>query len=83
MNDFWIDFTFTDWKLQKGYSQMEEFSIAKLEEELGLYGYLHNATSMCNRTAGMFAGSTDGWKNGNRRRFINKHILTAFHESYD
>lgn len=62
---------------------MEEFSIAKLEEELGLYGYLHNATSMCNRTAGMFAGSTDGWKNGNRWRFINKHILTAFHESYD
>lgn len=57
---------------------MEEFSIAKLEEELGLYGYLHNATSMCNRTAGMFAGSTDGWKNGKRRRSINKYIHQSF-----
>lgn len=61
---------------------MEEFSIAKLEEELGLYGYLHNATSMCNRTAGMFAGSTDGWKNGKRRRFLKKIHTAVFHQIF-
>lgn len=60
---------------------MEEFSIAKLEEELGLYGYLHNATSMCNRTAGMFAGSTDGWKNG-KRRFFKKTYCSLSSDIY-
>jgi hypothetical protein len=61
---FYVDFTFTDWKRQKGYTTMETFSIAKLEEELGLYGYLHNSTSMCNRTDGIYSGSTNGWRNG-------------------
>lgn len=64
MKTLCIDFTFTDWKLQKGYSVMEDFGIAKLEEELGLHGYLHNSSSMCNRTTGLFANSTNGWKNG-------------------
>ena len=47
---------------------MEDFGIAKLEEELGLHGYLHNSSSMCNRTTGLFANSTNGWRNG-----MNKH----------
>lgn len=68
MKTLCIDFTFTDWKLQKGYSVMEDFGIAKLEEELGLHGYLHNSSSMCNRTTGLFANSTNGWRNG-----IHKH----------
>lgn len=43
---------------------MEKYSTARLEEELGLYGYLYNATQMCDRTSPMFDSPSAGWTNG-------------------
>lgn len=43
---------------------MEKYSTARLEEELGLYGYLYNATQMCDRTSPIFDSPSAGWTNG-------------------
>ncbi|XP_062603466.1 uncharacterized protein LOC134265233, partial [Saccostrea cucullata] len=57
------DFTFSSWKTQNKYTTMEEHSIARLEEELGMHGYLYNSTQVCERTSGIFASPSAGWTN--------------------
>lgn len=43
---------------------MEESSIARLEEDLDMFGYLNKAADICNKTAGIFASPATGWTNG-------------------
>jgi hypothetical protein len=63
-SDFNItDFVLDDWKRDRGFTSMEEHSIARLEEELGMFGYLHKPADICNRTAGIFTSPATGWTN--------------------
>ena len=43
---------------------MEKYSIARLEEETGLRGYLYNFTQMCDITSAKFNSPSAGWTNG-------------------
>lgn len=43
---------------------VEESSIARLEEDLDMFGYLNKAADICNKTAGIFASPATGWTNG-------------------
>lgn len=40
--NFFLDFIFDLWKIKNKYIVMEDYSIVRLEEELGMYGYLYN-----------------------------------------
>lgn len=65
---FLTDFAFSSWKTQNKYTAMENHSIARLEEELGMHSYLYNSSQVCDRTSGIFTSSSNGWTNG---RFCN------------
>lgn len=43
---------------------MEDYSIARLEEELGMHGYLYNSSQVCDRSSGVFNSPSAGWTNG-------------------
>lgn len=58
------DFVLNNWKSEKGVTTMEESSIARLEEDLDMFGYLNKAADICNKTAGIFASPATGWTNG-------------------
>lgn len=40
--NFCLDFIINLWKIKNKYIVMEDYSIVRLEEELGMYGYLYN-----------------------------------------
>lgn len=40
--NFFLDFIINLWKIKNKYIVMEDYSIVRLEEELGMYGYLYN-----------------------------------------
>lgn len=58
------DFVLNNWKSEKGVTTIEESSIARLEEDLDMFGYLNKAADICNKTAGIFASPATGWTNG-------------------
>lgn len=45
-----VDFSLSQWKAEKMLSIMDNYSIAKLEEELGLFGYLNSENQTCDKT---------------------------------
>lgn len=62
--NFLLDFTFDSWKTKNKYTVMEDYSIARLEEELGMHGYLYNSSQVCDRSSGVFTSPSAGWTNG-------------------
>lgn len=58
------DFTLSSWENKNKYTTMEKYSIARLEEETGLRGYLYNFTQMCDITSAKFNSPSAGWTNG-------------------
>lgn len=56
-----VDFSLSQWKAEKMLSIMDNYSIAKLEEELGLFGYLNSENQTCDKT-GTFSASS-WWTN--------------------
>lgn len=51
-------------------STMNEYNIAVLEEELGLFGYLYNKTQACDKSTKFSVSS--GWING---KFYKKCLI--------
>lgn len=62
--NFLLDFTFNSWKTKNKYTVMEDYSTARLEEELGMHGYLYNSSQVCDRSSGVFTSPSAGWTNG-------------------
>lgn len=62
-NKKWVilDFSLSHWKVKKMISSMDKYSIAILEEELGLFGYFYPDNQTCDKT-GKFSASS-GWTN--------------------
>lgn len=74
--NFLLDFTFDSWKTKNKYTVMEDYSIARLEEELGMHGYLYNSSQVCDRSSGVFTSPSAGWTNGGF--YIYKNTLFSF-----
>ncbi|XP_062581277.1 uncharacterized protein LOC134243073, partial [Saccostrea cucullata] len=55
------DFSIGQWKAEKMVTTMNEYSIAILEEELGMFGYMFNKTQACDRSTTFSTSS--GWTN--------------------
>lgn len=68
---FSVDFSLSQWKAEKMIPSMDRYSIAILEEELGLFGYLYPENQTCDKT-GKFSASS-GWTNSkfSRKKEIN------------
>lgn len=57
-------------------SSMDRYSVAILEEELGLFGYLYPGNETCDKT-GKFSASS-GWTNSKfsrKKNFQNRSII--------
>ena len=55
------DFSLSQWKADKMVTSMNNYSIAMLEEELGLFGYFYPENQTCDKSSDF--SDSPGWIN--------------------